>query len=155
METFFDANGGSVCLSFEKGIFGREPGHVLVICRFNGRWLLTKHKKRGWEFPGGKAELGESLEEAACREVHEETGAILKSLQFVGEYEVNTGSHTFVKAIFYGEAEKLEQRKKYFETNGPVLVDGNLLELRWGEEYSFIMKDKVIEKSLRLILKEK
>ena len=48
---------------------------MFVICRFYQQWLLTKHKIRGWEFPGGKKEEGETLEEAAIREVEEETGA--------------------------------------------------------------------------------
>ena len=41
----------------------------LVICRFFDQWLLTRHKERGWEFPGGKREPGETLEVAAFREV--------------------------------------------------------------------------------------
>ncbi len=152
METFLDANGGEVRLSFKKGAFCDHPRHVFVVCRYNGRWLLTQHKERGWEFPGGKAEPGESIEEAARREVYEETGAVLKSLEYIGEYEVSTENGCFVKAIFYGEAGKLEEKAQYFETNGPLLVEGNLLEERWKEPYSFIMKDKVVEKSLEKIL---
>lgn len=151
METFLDANGGEVRLSFKKGAFDREPQHVLVICRFEGRWLLTNHKERGWEFPGGKGEQGESLEETARREVYEETGAILKSLEFIGEYEVCLDNERFVKAVFYGEAGQVKKKTQYFETNGPVLVEGNLLTHRWEEQYSFIMKDRVIERSLERI----
>ncbi|MBT2711143.1 nucleoside triphosphatase YtkD [Pseudomonas sp. ISL-84] len=155
MEKFSDANGGEVRLSFKKGSFDSEPKHVLVICRFEGKWLLTNHKERGWEFPGGKAERSESLEEAARREVYEETGAILKSLEFLGEYEVSANNGHFVKAVFYGEAGQLEEKPQYFETDGPVLMYGNLLEERWGDQYSFIMKDKVIEKSIKRIVEEK
>ncbi len=52
----------------------------MVICQYEKGWLLTNHKTRGFEFPGGKVEQGESLEEAARREVYEETGAILGEL---------------------------------------------------------------------------
>ncbi|PWW26224.1 8-oxo-dGTP diphosphatase [Cytobacillus oceanisediminis] len=154
METFFDANGGEVRLSFKKGAFDKEPKHVLVICRFEGRWLLTNHKERGWEFPGGKAERGESLEDAARREVFEETGAILKSLEFIGEYEVCKENDRFVKAVFYGKTGKVEKKNQYFETNGPVLVEGDLLTQRWEEQYSFIMQDRVIERTLERILEK-
>ncbi|WP_338472006.1 nucleoside triphosphatase YtkD [Niallia sp. XMNu-256] len=151
METFEDVNGCTVQLSFVRDAFSKEVEHVLVICRFYDQWLLTKHKERGYEFPGGKREAGETLEEAAKREVNEETGASLNSLEFIGEYKVSDEKGSFVKAIFIGEVEKLEPKTNYFETNGPVLVSGDLLTLRMQDSYSFIMKDKVIEKVINKI----
>lgn len=148
METFIDEQGGRVTVSFQKDSFAQKACHVLVICRFYDQWLLTKHKERGWEFPGGKKEGNETLEEAAKREVEEETGARLKSLQYIGEYEVDSGEKSFVKAIFYAEAENLLPKEDYFETNGPVLIGGDILTLRFQDSYSFIMKDKVIELAL-------
>ncbi len=148
MDTFIDDNGGRVTVSFQKDSFVKKASHVLVICRFYDQWLLTKHKERGWEFPGGKKEENETLEEAARREVEEETGAHLTSLQYIGEYEVHTGEDSFVKAIFYAEVAYLESKEDYFETNGPVLVGGDLLSLRFQDSYSFIMKDKIIELAL-------
>jgi len=151
MDTFIDDNGGRVTVSFQKDSFAKKASHVLVICRFYDQWLLTKHKERGWEFPGGKKEENETLEEAARREVEEETGAILTTLQYIGEYEVNTEENSFVKAIFYAEAIALEPREGYFETNGPVLISGDLLSLRFQDSYSFIMKDKIVELALEKI----
>ncbi|WP_102274168.1 RNA deprotection pyrophosphohydrolase [Cytobacillus massiliigabonensis] len=148
METFIDANGGLVKLSFSPHAFDKQPEHVLVICKRGKEWLLTNHKKRGLEFPGGKLEKGETLEEAARREVMEETGATLKRVELIGEYEVSLNEKTFVKAIFYGEVEMVRENLHYYETNGPVLIDGNILDLRWGDEYSFIMKDEVVERSI-------
>jgi 8-oxo-dGTP diphosphatase len=40
----------------------------------SGLILLIRDHRRGWEFPGGRVEEGESLTEALIREVHEETG---------------------------------------------------------------------------------
>ncbi|MBU8879851.1 nucleoside triphosphatase YtkD [Bacillus sp. FJAT-29790] len=152
METFFDENGGIVSLSFAKNSFDKQPEHVLVICKMGKNWLLTNHKKRGLEFPGGKVERGETLKDAAYREVFEETGASISRLQFIGEYQVSNNGVTFVKAIFFGQVDKIEDKEHYLETAGPVLIDGNLLELRWGKDYSFIMKDQVVEKSMNRIL---
>ena len=65
----------------------------------DGRLLLVKNRKRGWEAPGGKIEEGETPEEAAHREFMEETGRALKILC----YEFFEGGH-----VFYGIAGEKE-----------------------------------------------
>src|SRR5579862_2920889 len=49
---------------------------ALAVVRLGRRFLLTQEKKYGesWSIPGGRVEIGESLAEAAIREVMEETG---------------------------------------------------------------------------------
>ena len=42
-------------------------------------WVMVKHKIRGWELPGGHIHENESIEQAAIRELEEETG-------FVGQF---------------------------------------------------------------------
>ncbi|MEH7304342.1 RNA deprotection pyrophosphohydrolase [Neobacillus drentensis] len=150
---FLDENGNQVELSFIQNAFQEEAKHVLVICQMGDEWLLTNHKKRGLEFPGGKMESGESLEEAARREVYEETGAILDDLKFLAEYKIFDPIRSFVKTVFWGKVKRLEQTSGYFETNGPVVVQGDLLSQRFGDHYSFIMKDQVVEQCVKLIQK--
>ena len=49
--------------------------------------LLVKHTYRpNWYFPGGLVERGESLEQAARREAHEEVGATLGPLTLIGVF---------------------------------------------------------------------
>ncbi|OCA91459.1 nucleoside triphosphatase YtkD [Bacillus sp. FJAT-27225] len=151
MEEFKDINGNRIQLSFKDRFFDEEAGHVLVICQLDGRWLLTQHSERGLEFPGGKVEPGETIEQAARREVYEETGAILKKLNWIADYRVldkDTGE-AFVKAVFSGIADRVVQKKTYYETKGPFVFQGNLTEARHGPNFSFIMKDEVIEKCLK------
>lgn len=53
---------------------------LAAVIQRQGRYLLClrpPQKRHGglWEFPGGKLEAGESLAQAACRELKEELGA--------------------------------------------------------------------------------
>ncbi|WHX99686.1 RNA deprotection pyrophosphohydrolase [Neobacillus sp. DY30] len=153
MKSFLDRLGNKVELSFSSNAFEQKAKHVFVICKYLDDWLLTKHSVRGLEFPGGKVESGESLKEAAIREVYEETGATIEGLAQIAEYRVSDQKNTFVKAVFWGKIKSIDKKNSYFETNGPVLVKGNLLDMRFGEEYSFIMKDEVVAECLAFIYK--
>lgn len=49
---------------------------AVIVAKHNGKIVLCKHKKRNtWELPGGHREAGETIIEAAKRELYEETGA--------------------------------------------------------------------------------
>ncbi len=58
----------------------RDLEVALALIRREGRWLLQRRSPGNpvlpglWEFPGGKAEPGESAEAACRREVREELG---------------------------------------------------------------------------------
>ncbi|SFB18335.1 8-oxo-dGTPase [Bacillus sp. cl95] len=155
MVEFKDITGKNIVLSFQEASFKKEANHVLVMCEAEQGWVLTQHKERGWEFPGGKREPGETLQEAAIREVFEETGAILCDLKKIGEYCVSDEGYSFVKAIFWGKVEKFIQKENYLETDGPIIIPENLLDLRFEEQFSFIMKDEVVEVCLERIEKLK
>lgn len=53
---------------------------ALVVVRRGHRFLLTQERKYGstWSIPGGRVEPGETLVNAAIREVHEETGVPIR-----------------------------------------------------------------------------
>lgn len=145
---FTDQYGCKVEMSFERGRLGEAPAHVLVLCRSEDAWLLTKHRERGLECPGGKKEPGETLEEAARREVAEETGARVSKLHFIGEYCVHVSEKPFVKAVFFARVVDIEKKDDYLETEGPYCEKGNLLQTRFQDHYSFLMKDDMIAHAL-------
>lgn len=140
---FTDFYNKKVQLSFEYHPFSQKPKHVWIMTRFQNQWVLTRHKTRGLEFPGGKVEEGETPEEAAKREVKEELGAEIKELTYIGQYKVE-GNPAIIKNIYFTYITCLEPQEHYFETDGPHLVADNLVEKRTGSEFSFIMKDDVL-----------
>ena len=63
----------------------RELCSTAFVLAFSGDRLLQTHLvKRGWDLVGGHIESGESPEEAARREIYEETGARSGPLHLLG-----------------------------------------------------------------------
>ncbi|MFS0864452.1 RNA deprotection pyrophosphohydrolase [Fredinandcohnia sp. 179-A 10B2 NHS] len=152
MIVFQDMYHNEVNLSFTENPFSTNPKHVWVVCRFNKQWLLTQHSERGLEFPGGKVEEGESPVDAAIREVMEETGADVKSIEYIGQYKVNGKGKTIIKNIYFATINEIHKQQTYFETKGPVLLDElPLITLKHDPRFSFIMKDDVLTHSITYI----
>ncbi|WP_164779618.1 NUDIX hydrolase [Paenibacillus kobensis] len=64
--------------------------YVILFAEYGNQLILIRHRERAvWELPGGKIEAGESIHEAAGRELYEESGAIDFSLTPIGIYELN------------------------------------------------------------------
>ncbi|WP_342514862.1 NUDIX domain-containing protein [Sporosarcina sp. FSL K6-1522] len=136
MHVFNDINGGRVELTFGENRLGMLARHVLVVLKHNGKWLLTRHSTRGVEFPGGKAEEGESIEEAAIRETIEETGVTISNLVQVAEYVVQS-NRTFCKAVFTGQVVEIDEQPLLHETEGALWLTSE--ELDHCEALSFHM----------------
>ncbi len=50
---------------------------AVILSKADGKWVFCKHKDRQtWEVPGGHREAGETIYDAAIRELIEETGAV-------------------------------------------------------------------------------
>ncbi|MDF0728371.1 nucleoside triphosphatase YtkD [Cytobacillus sp. S13-E01] len=153
MIVFQDMYLNEVNLSFSELPFSSDPKHVWVICRYKNKWLLTDHSERGLEFPGGKVEVGETADEAAIREVKEETGGVVSVLTYIGQYKVIGKGKTIIKNIYFAEVSELVKQEDYLETNGPVLLSILPKNIDNDNRYSFIMKDAVLFHSIEYVTK--
>ncbi len=81
------------------------PRHIVAVAGLisnpEGEILLIRSPRRGWEFPGGQVETGETLMQALEREVQEEAGITISVGELVGIYS-NVKQPTKVMLDFLG-----------------------------------------------------
>ena len=95
---------------------------AVIAAKYQGRWVLCKHKERStWEFPGGHREAGETIEAAAVRELYEETGAAEYRMVPVSVYSVTDQAQSGEKQaesfgmLFSAEISRFDQLPPAFE----------------------------------------
>ncbi|MBQ2736175.1 MAG: NUDIX domain-containing protein [Clostridia bacterium] len=88
---------------------------AVIIAKSKGKWVFCKHKERNtYEIPGGHREQGESIEDAARRELCEETGAIkfdIKPLcvySVTGKNRVNEQGNETFGMLFFADIREFE-----------------------------------------------
>lgn len=99
---------------------------VVIQARYEGKWIFVQHKERvTWEIPGGHIELGETPDEAAKRELWEESGAIDFDIIPICDYcfirdEVDSfGRLYFAEIATLGEIPESEIHKRIFGNELP------------------------------------
>ena len=120
-------------------IFGNA---VLLLMKYNGDWVLPK----------GRVENGESIEEAALREVFEETGVKAFIEEYLGEisycYQVGRKERLMKEKTvhwFLMKANKMKcypQRNEGFIKAKYIHIDRAIVLAKYGEEKSIIEKAK-------------
>lgn len=76
--------------------------YSVIAANHGGKWVFVRHRGRTtWEIPGGHIEQGETPDDAAVRELAEETGARDFSIVCVATYAVEKDGETGYGRLFY------------------------------------------------------
>ena len=89
-----------------------------LVSNEEGDILLIKSPLRGWEYPGGMVEPGETFQEALIREVREETGVEVEIIGFIG-----------ICKNIEKDIVNIDFSCRYVE--GELTVSNESLEVRW------------------------
>lgn len=86
----------------------RDLIYVVMIARYKNELIFVRHEDRStWEFPGGHIEEGEHPDDAARREMKEETGAVKFELEALCDFEVEyKGAHS-IGRLYFCEVQEL------------------------------------------------
>jgi 8-oxo-dGTP diphosphatase len=127
----------------------RQPVDVAVgvLIASDGRFLLTSRPEGKvyaghWEFPGGKVEPGETIEQALRRELHEELGITIGAVQpwhvTLHDYPHALVRLHFCKVFDWSGAFDMRERQQMAWQELPVMVSpllpGTLPVLAWLAE---------------------
>ncbi len=124
---------------------------AVIVARTEGKWIFCKHRQRDtYEIPGGHREAGESIFEAACRELREETGAIDFKLTPLCVYSVQ-GKNSINKndeeesfgMLFYADVSSFE-KELHHEID--TIIKSEKLVYNWTYP---LIQPKLIEETRR------
>lgn len=127
-----------------RKLVGARPiimaGACVLVCSSEGLLLQRRSDNGLWGLPGGSMEIGETLEEAARRELLEETGLLAEQLELLGVFsgpelyykyphgdEVYNVTTAYVCSNFHGEArvDKEEVQELNFFTHDNIPTELN------------------------------
>lgn len=122
----------------------KHPASGVVAISADGKILMIDHYRfqtdtRGWEIPAGKIDAGETAEQAAVRELREETGHVAGSLKYLGKYHPTNGSSNQAFNIFVARGVTRE---------GEIENTNEVLGLKWfsaDEVRGMIARNEILD----------
>lgn len=121
-------------VNFHENISDELLTFAVIIAKTDSKWVFCKHKERDtYEVPGGHREIGETVLEAAKRELREETGAIDFDIKPVCAYSVKgkTKVNKSDDAISYGMlyvADIFSFEKELHSEIEKIIITDNLVD---------------------------
>jgi 8-oxo-dGTP diphosphatase len=78
-----------------------DKGEILILQRPANK----RHFPNKWEFPGGKLDVGETIEQAVCREAREEAGMTVTPQSLAGAVDFLVGEYRVIMLILNSTSE--------------------------------------------------
>lgn len=82
--------------------------YVVIGAKYKNQWIFVRHREREtWEIPGGHIEPGETPDDAASRELREETGAEIFSIKPIAAYSVEKDEKITFGRLYFADIQVL------------------------------------------------
>lgn len=105
---------------------GASLTYSVISAKHKGNWIFVRHQHRvTWEIAGGHIESGETADEAAARELMEETGAVKFELECLATYSVTIDGETGWGRLYLAEVFEL----------GPIPDISEIAEIRLSDKF--------------------
>lgn len=130
-------------LLWKSELKNKSPGVAVLPILPSGNVMLIlnyRHATRSWELeiPRGGMNSQETFEEAALRELKEETGLIASSVTFLGEIATDTGVHSSVIPVFIAKISAQEDSDPEYSEAISDMISFTIDELKAGFMKGFI-----------------
>lgn len=105
-----------------------DPGvkltYSVISAYYIDKWMFVRHQKRTtYEIAGGHIEAGENSDEAASRELSEETGALKFNINRIATYSVKKNGATEWGRLYYADVHEKGSIPDISEIAEVVLLD--------------------------------
>lgn len=119
----------------------KEIQFVVMFSKYRGRWGVGRQKgKTTWEVQGGHRELNEELNEAAARELYEESGARTFRITPVTKYSMTVDGEKSYGLLYYCEIFELGELPEEFEIEEIRWVDSFPENMTYGNLHRLLFK---------------
>jgi 8-oxo-dGTP diphosphatase len=137
-------------VNFQDNIADELITFAVIIAKTDGKWVFCRHRERNtYEVPGGHREQGETVLEAAKRELQEETGAVDFNIKPICVYSVTgktkvnkTDNDTSYGMLYYADIFSFEELHSEIEE---ILITDSLVE-NWTYP---LIQPKLLEEAKR------